>query len=87
MKSFVLALVIAVGSVASLNAGECASGSCRVTPVRSMVSSVVKAQPVRTIVRGVAQARPLRTAVSRFNRVRPVRRVFTGLFRSRSCCN
>lgn len=87
MKSFVLALVIAVGSVASLNAGECTVGSCRATPVRSVVSSVVKAQPVRTIVRGVAQARPLRTAVSRFNSVRPVRRVFAGLFRSRSCCN
>jgi hypothetical protein len=83
MKSFILSLVIAIVSAGSLNADECTSGTCRATPVRTAVSSIVKAKPIRTVV----QARPLRTAVWRFNRARPVRRVFTGLFRSRSCCN
>jgi hypothetical protein len=87
MKSFILSLVIAIVSAGSLNADECTSGTCRATPVRTAVSSIVKAKPIRTVVRGVVQARPLRTAVWRFNRARPVRRVFTGLFRSRSCCN
>lgn len=84
MKSFVLALVLGLGTVANVNADQCSNGACNRGPVRSAVASVVKAQPIRSTVCAVVQARPVRSVFRAVAQRRPVRSFFARV-RSRSC--
>lgn len=81
----VLALAFCFAGADTANA-QCANGSCRVGPVRSVTRAVVTApvrvtrgviarQPVRSVVRGVVARQPVRSTVRRVVRWRPFARV------------
>lgn len=82
MKGLFFAAVL---SVALCFAGDtanaqCANGSCRVGPVRSVARVVVVHQPVRSVVRGVVAAQPVRSTVRAVVERQPVRRTVRRVF-------